>query len=83
MKVDQPTNEVKGSGGTMPPGLRGHLSRMFTLSLQAEALANSLNAIIGASDLEDVRVEITIALAKIAAALSEGLDTPERFGVTA
>lgn len=74
MKMDQPTNEVKGSGSTISPALEAHLDRLHSFAVKAMALADD-------AEFQETSIEIATALSSITSAIAHGLDTPQRFEV--
>lgn len=68
-------NPVCGTTPGLPDAMQAHLGRMFTLSLRISALADALNAIVDAEDMQDLAIQIAQRLSEITGDMSHGLDS--------
>lgn len=67
----------------IPPALKGHLDRAYTMALKVSALTTAANAINDDDRLRDLRIEIIQELNALTDSLTDALDTPERFAQVA
>lgn len=68
-------NPVCGTDPGLPDALKNHLNDLFNQSLRISALADALNAIVDAEDMQDLATAIAQRLAEATSDLSHGLDS--------
>lgn len=68
-------NQISENNPGLPDALENHLAGLFNQSLRISALADALNAIIDAEDMQDLATAIAQRLAEATGDLSHGLDS--------